>query len=712
MLPGPRPTTRTRMAHGHSYGGNNAFHNFANDYSHIQDPNLRRRLALSEIDKTPFGSYHIRAVLIAGVGFFIDSYQIFAINLVTIFLGLVFWQGSPEDSKNGFGGSSGHLPTFANQALKVSTSAGIVVGQILFGWLADYVGRRKMYGFELGIILVATLNFALANPSQSVNSTAVFIFHRVIMGVGIGGDYPLSSVITSEYAPTRFRGAMMASVFSMQGFGQLMAAIVALITTVAFKDSFIGIKDFSECDSRCQIAADRCWRLIVGVGALPAAFALYYRITIPETPRYTFDVVHDVEKADRDINSFLSKSKGEIDIVRQARLLKVAGPSLTTPAASWRDLGSYFGCWENAKVLLGTTLSWMLLDLAFYGIGLNNSFILSATGYADGKSLYHKLYNNAVGLIILSVAGSLPGYWAAILTIDTVGRKPLQVGGFLVLTILFCILGFASRHLNTGSIFALYIMAQFFFNLGPNTTTFIVPGECFPTRYRATGHGLSAAAGKIGAIIAQIISLPLMSKRDKDGTSDGLDTLMQIFALFMLCGLFTSFLIPETKGLTLEELAGEPPTSYNSGRNGSVSFDAAASRRWNPFGGGKPAGFSRSRSRGARRSWRRWADMASPTSPTPAAFSDPETCKPVPAKREWWRRNTTRRHGLGGRHNSGDFGMSSSTSSTRVIVTGGTGGSVFPPPVSSPAWNAGWGRIERGQPPDNIRLEDVGGLVT
>jgi len=343
-------------------------------------------------------------------------------------------------------------------------------------------------------------------------------------------------------------------------------------------------------------------------------------------------------------------------------------------------------------------------DLAFYGLGLNNSIVLSATGYVNGETLYHKLYNNAVGLIILSVAGSLPGYWTAIFTIDTIGRKPLQVGGFLILTILFCILGFAYHHLNSGSMFALYIIAQFFFNLGPNTTTFIVPGECFPTRYRATGHGLSAAAGKIGAIIAQIISLPLMTKRDGDGGAR-LDTLLQIFALFMLCGLFTSFLIPETKGLTLEELAGEPPTSYNSGRNGSFSFEAAPSRGWNPFGGGKPAGFTYSRSRGARRSWRRWADVASPTT----AASDPETCKPAPVMREWWRRTTARRHGSGGGHHSSDFGMSSSTSSTGII---GSDGPISPPADSAPAWNAGWGRIERGRPPDNIRLEDVGGLVT
>jgi MFS transporter, PHS family, inorganic phosphate transporter len=130
----------------------------------------------------------VRAVLIAGTGFFIDSYHIFAINTTAIFLGLVFWQGSPDDSQNGFGGNNGQLPVGVSQVLKASTSAGIVIGQILFGWLADLWGRRKMYGVELGVMLVATINFALANPSQAVNSTALLTFHRVIMGVGIGGD--------------------------------------------------------------------------------------------------------------------------------------------------------------------------------------------------------------------------------------------------------------------------------------------------------------------------------------------------------------------------------------------------------------------------------------------------------------------------------------------------------------------------------------------
>lgn len=77
----------------------------------------------------------------------------------------------------------------------------------------------------------------------------------------------------------------------------------------------------------------------------------------------------------------------------------------------------------------------------------------------------------------------------------------------------------------------------------------------FPTRYRSTAHGISAASGKLGAIIAQVVFSPL---KDKGGVPNGwVDHLMQIFALFMLMGFFLSWLIPETKGKTLEELSGE-----------------------------------------------------------------------------------------------------------------------------------------------------------
>lgn len=240
-----------------------------------------------------------------------------------------------------------------------------------------------------------------------------------------------------------------------------------------------------------------------------------------------------------------------------------------------------------------------LPDLAFYGLGLNNSTVLAAIGYSNGATIYENLRNNAIGNIVLVCAGSLPGYWLSVLTIDTFGRKPIQLLGFAMLTIIFTIIGSTYKHLSQGSLLALYVLAQFFFNFGPNTTTFIIPGECFPTRYRSTGHGLSAACGKVGAIVAQIIAYPLMSigaEPDCKGhnCSPWLDHLMQIFALFMLCGLLVTLLVPETKGRTLEELAGERSTILDS-RNGSVSGNDGTSSWWkrnNPFTGGRPAGFT------------------------------------------------------------------------------------------------------------------------
>ncbi len=115
----------------------------------IEDPNERRRLALAEIDKAPFGWYHVRAVVVAGIGFFTDAYDIFAINLVTAMLGVVFWHSAK--SKPGF------IPANSDTAIKVATSGGTVIGQIGFGILADILGRKKMYGLELILIIIATL---------------------------------------------------------------------------------------------------------------------------------------------------------------------------------------------------------------------------------------------------------------------------------------------------------------------------------------------------------------------------------------------------------------------------------------------------------------------------------------------------------------------------------------------------------------------------
>lgn len=549
-------------------GGNAAFHNYINDFAHIEDPLERRRLALQKIDETAFGWYHIRAILVAGVGFLTDSYDIFAINLGITMMSYVYWKGD--------------MPASTTTLLKVSTSVGTVIGQIGFGTMADIVGRKKIYGLELIVMMTATVLQCTLGKSPAVSFVAVLAFYRVIMGIGIGGDYPLSSIITSEFSTTKWRGAIMGAVFANQAWGQISAGIVALVLVAAYKNQLIDVNTGAECGIECAKACDQMWRILVGLGCVPGVVALYFRLTIPESPRYQLDVQVEAENA-KFIQNDANAESEEI-----ARLEKtptaVEQLEVQPPKASFKDFCRHFGKWKHFKILFGTAFSWFTLDVAFYGLNLNSAVILQTIGYASSHNVYHKLYNSAVGNLILICAGSLPGYWASVATVDTVGRKPIQLMGFTILTILFCVIGFAYHKLSDHGLLGLYIVCQFFCNFGPNVTTFIVPGECFPTRYRSTAHGISAASGKIGAIIAQTALGTLIDHNcAKDGKAKNcwLPHVMEIFALFMLLGIFSTLLIPETKRKTLEEISEQYHGEINPSKyvaQNTASGSTASSR--------------------------------------------------------------------------------------------------------------------------------------
>ena len=203
------------------------------------------------------------------------------------------------------------------------------------------------------------------------------------------------------------------------------------------------------------------------------------------------------------------------------------------------------------------------LDLAFYGLGFSSASLLSTMGFSKRDNLYLTLRNIAVGQTVLICAGALPGYWLTVFTVDKLGRKPMQIGGFAILTLLFCVLGFAWQHLTHRHLLILYVLAQFFFNFGPNATTFITPAEIFPTRVRSTGHGFSAGMGKLGAVFAQIFFAPMIKRgATHDNPTPWIHGVMQIFALFMFLGMLTSFLVPESKRARLEALAGEREEVY------------------------------------------------------------------------------------------------------------------------------------------------------
>jgi PHS family inorganic phosphate transporter-like MFS transporter len=191
------------------------------------------------------------------------------------------------------------------------------------------------------------------------------------MGVGIGGDYPLSAVISSEFASTRTRGRLMTAVFAFQGWGNfgivlpirlsisssnsdgrlVAAALVGLIVVAAYKD---GISH----DSYTALNhVDYCWRLLIGLGCVPGTIALYFRLTIPETPRFTMDIERNVQQAAEDIDNVVTRGTFYVD--PDAVIQRVEAPR-----ASRRDFAKYYSQWKNFKVLFGASYSWFALDVS------------------------------------------------------------------------------------------------------------------------------------------------------------------------------------------------------------------------------------------------------------------------------------------------------------------------------------------------------------
>ena len=170
---------------------------------------------------------------------------------------------------------------------------------------------------------------------------------------------PLSAVITAEFASTRYRGGIIAAVFAMQGLGQLAAALVTLIVVVIYKRDLVAVAGVGECAGQCALNVDKMWRIIIGFGGLPGWFALYYRLTIPETPRYTFDVLYDVEKASVDARKYRYGSQGNVlNPVDQAKVRSEMA-KYKTPRPTLMEVLRFYSQRRQAMRLFGTSMSWL-----------------------------------------------------------------------------------------------------------------------------------------------------------------------------------------------------------------------------------------------------------------------------------------------------------------------------------------------------------------
>ena len=120
----------------------------------------------------------------------------------------------------------------------------------------------------------------------------------------------------------------------------------------------------------------------------------------------------------------------------------------------------YFSEWRHLKQLIGTASCWFLVDVAFYGLNLNQSVLLTAIGFSKGATEYDTLLKNAYGNLIIAAAGYVPGYFLTIAFIEILGRRWIQIQGFLVCALMFGIIAGDYNHLGTAGKFVCFTIAQ------------------------------------------------------------------------------------------------------------------------------------------------------------------------------------------------------------------------------------------------------------
>ncbi|KAH7434204.1 hypothetical protein KP509_06G005700 [Ceratopteris richardii] len=385
-------------------------------------------------------------------------------------------------------------------------------------------------------------------------------FFRFWLGFGIGGDYPLSATIMSEYANKRTRGAFIAAVFAMQGIGILAGATVSIVVSAAFNNTYHRPPFNVDPIGSTPPQADFVWRIVFMVGAIPAMLTFYWRMKMPETARYTALIEGNAERAALDMAKVM-----EVELhAEQDKLDKLR-------ARDSYGLFSMEFARRHGLHLLGTTTTWFLLDIAFYSQNLFQKDVLTAVGWlpkAGTMSALEEVYRISRAQALIALCSTVPGYWFTVAFIDILGRFIIQLFGFLMMTAFMFGLSIPYYSLRDNHdkhivFIVLYAFTFFFANFGPNATTFIVPAEVFPARLRSTCHGISAASGKAGAIVGAFGFLYAAQNRHEGKQDPGYPTGLGIRTSLILLGvinalgfLFT-FLIPETKGRSLEEITGE-----------------------------------------------------------------------------------------------------------------------------------------------------------
>ena len=450
--------------------------------------------AFQALDDSKVSKFQIKTMFVAGMGFFTDAYDLFVIGIVVSLL------------KTQWSLSTGQV-SWLNSATLLASA----FGAIIFGRVADMLGRKRIYGYEVLILAAGAIASAF-----SPNYTFLLV-SRIILGVGIGGDYPVSATIMSEYSGKKSRGKMVGLVFSMQGVGLIVGPLVASILLAS------------------GVSENLTWRLLLGLGAVPGLAVYYMRRRIHETPRFAL------------AGGATDEAEAAIASATGAEPPPPLPQGESTARSPHGVADGFLQLVRNRRMLvwlIGTAGTWALLDFCYYGNTISQPEIIKLADPAASE-----LRTILLQLAIVAVF-AIPGYIVAILLLDRVGRKSIQILGFAMMAIMFLLIGLIPPVTTTLVPFLLlYGISYFFTEFGPNMTTFIYPAELFPTEVRTTGHGISASAGKLGAFVGAFLFPVLLD------SSIGLRGAMVIAGVVATVGLVLTILtLPETRGKSLEEL--------------------------------------------------------------------------------------------------------------------------------------------------------------
>ena len=369
----------------------------------------------AELDDATISSEHWKIMFISGMGFFTDAYDLFIIGVVMSLVKPMWHVGKLEES------------LVESTALLASA-----FGALLFGRVADMLGRKRIYGVEVLVLAAGAIGCAFSRNIWWL------IGLRFILGIGIGGDYPVSATIMSEYAGKASRGLLVPLVFAMQAAGLILGPL------------------FASAMLATPLSHDLIWRILVAFGAVPALAVYWRRPQLKETPRY-----------------LAAAGKREDE---QGRLVEAGSSEDGEHSVSFWD--GFQRLVQDNKLLMrliGVSAAWFLMDAAYYGNTVSSPMVLSALN-SD-----HTLLQKTLTQLAVFALFAAPGYALAVLLMDRAGRKTIQVLGFAMMAVAFAALAAVpGLQKEVMPFVVIYGLSYFFTEFGPNSTHLHLSIRSFP----------------------------------------------------------------------------------------------------------------------------------------------------------------------------------------------------------------------------------------